>query len=507
MDFSQSPIIDTQEILNSKKTRKNPFPQFKQLLWASIIYAAIFTFCRYKNPNGIFASLDYAATLAYVFYAFKALGYKIKRGFIFTAVIYMIIGANIFVTLDGVMLTFDRIGGALVLLAGMIHQCYDDSTWGFGKYFTSLNQVFWCSFGHIIDPYVDASHAEKNDGNESKNKNIKYILIGLLTVIPMAVIVIILLSSADMMFSKMFKDFFVAIQFGDIILILLMLFTVFSASYALIRKLSFHDITENIGERKTLSPVIGITFNSVLTVIYLIFSVFQFVFLFFGAGLPEGYTYAEYAHEGFYQLVAVSILNIVIVFVSKVIFDKNKLLNAVLTVTSLCTFVMIASSFYRMILYIGAYQLSELRILTLWALVVITLIMAAICIYIFCPKFPIMKTIVIIVSCLYIVLAFSHPTRIIAKYNMKVFLETGVGDLDYISNLNEATDAYIYADEYLAVHEDSSTKGKIENSKKQFHDTIYLEDQHYSSSLFAFRKYNPTYSHKERYILESTNQQ
>lgn len=485
-------------------TRKERFPYFKILLIASVVYAMLFTFCRYKSGRGITVFVNYVVTLGYLFYLLKAFGLKIKKGFIFTAVIYLLLGLNIFQTADVTVIFFDRIGGSLVLLCGLLHQFYNDKDWGFGKYFTALNQLFFCSFGHVADPYIDASHREKTKANS----NFKYIIFGLLAVIPVAALVIWLLTSADLMFSKFFGDFFENIHINDILLIILMAFTAFTASYALIRKLSFHDINETVEEKRYLNPIVGISFNSVLTVIYLIFSVFQFVFLFFRAGLPEGYTYAEYAHEGFYQLVAVSILNIVIVFVSKVIFGKNKVLNIILTITSLCTFVMIASSFYRIILYIGAYQLSMLRILTVWALTVITLIMAAVCIYIYCPKFPVTRAIVIIVSCLYVIFAYSHPSIIISTYNMNAYLETGEGDLEYIATLDESADAFIYADEYIASHphDDVSkwSEADINECKISYAQNTYiLNDVNYGpvdNNLFSFRKFNIYHSKAQKYI-------
>ncbi|MFR8843973.1 MAG: DUF4153 domain-containing protein [Waltera sp.] len=46
------------------------------------------------------------------------------------------------------------------------------------------------------------------------------------------------------------------------------------------------------------------------------FSGIQIFGLFLGKmQLPEGYTYAQYAREGFFQLLAVSILNLILVLV------------------------------------------------------------------------------------------------------------------------------------------------------------------------------------------------
>ena len=50
-----------------------------------------------------------------------------------------------------------------------------------------------------------------------------------------------------------------------------------------------------------------------------------------------------YAREGFFQLLTVGFINLAIVLVCMTFFRESRLLKAVLTVMSLCTFVMIAS--------------------------------------------------------------------------------------------------------------------------------------------------------------------
>lgn len=495
IDFDNIKVIDKKAEVETKWKRED-FPQFRGFILACGIFAVIYTFCRYKNGMGIFASLDYFATIAFVTFSFKLFGYKLKPGYIFTALSYLLIGTNICMTVDPTIIAFDRIGGILILFVGMLHECFNDKDWGFGKYFTALNNFFWTSIVHVADPILDMIQDEKKG---KVNPNVKYIIIGIVIAIPLASIVLVLLASADLMFGKVFKDFFEKISVGDIILVILMFIAVFISAYALLRNLSFHNIKEEVGQRKTANPVIGITFNSVLTFIYLVFSVFQFVFLFFGAGLPEGYTYAEYAHEGFYQLVAVSILNLLIVFISKVIFDKNKVLNVILAVTSLCTFVMIASSTYRMMLYIGVYRLTVLRVLTLWALAVISLIMAVILVYIFKPEIPAVKIMVMIVTVMYIGLAYSHPTSIIAKYNMKEFMRTGNGDLWYVAELSEATDAFFLGDEIIT---NPSYSEKMVGNFSSARSHLYkcIREEEYGEYENSFRKFNFEISNIQRFM-------
>lgn len=156
-----------------------------------------------------------------------------------------------------------------------------------------------------------------------------------------------------------------------------------------------------------------------LSLLYLIFSGVQIIYLFLGKmQLPAGYTYAEYAREGFFQLLAVSILNLIIVLVAISFFRDSKVLKAVLTIMSLCTFIMIASSAMRMIIYIQYYYLTFLRILVLWALAVLFLLFAGVIANIVKKGFPLFTYSMVVVTVLYLVLSFIHPDYIIAAVNV-----------------------------------------------------------------------------------------
>ena len=134
--------------------------------------------------------------------------------------------------------------------------------------------------------------------------------------------------------------------------------------------------------------------------------------------LPGGYTYAEYAHEGFYQLLAVTILNLALVSFCKKHFADNKILQVLLVVISLCTYVMIASSALRMYLYVGVYGLSHLRVYVLWLLVVLTVWTTLLIVGIFKDGIHYFRIITVFVTVWYLVLAFSFPDKWIVSYDL-----------------------------------------------------------------------------------------
>ena len=76
------------------------------------------------------------------------------------------------------------------------------------------------------------------------------------------------------------------------------------------------------------SPVAAVSFMAMVGLVYLVFCVIQIVYLFMGKGsLPEGMTYSQYARQGFFQLLFVAVLNLVMVLMCLKYFREHVLLN------------------------------------------------------------------------------------------------------------------------------------------------------------------------------------
>ena len=82
---------------------------------------------------------------------------------------------------------------------------------------------------------------------------------------------------------------------------------------------------------------------------------------------------------------------------------------------SFCTFVMIASSAMRMVIYIRYYYLTYLRILVLWGLALLALLFVGVVVQILKEDFPLFRYHMAVVAVLYLALSFAHPDYIIAR--------------------------------------------------------------------------------------------
>ncbi len=384
----------------------------------TFLYAVFYAFCMFKNGSGITFPFFIAASLCYLYFTLSKLELTLKKGSIFHMASMMLLAVSTFCTDDGRIIAFNKTGIFLLVMSLLLNQFYDTKKWNLGKYLGNIFILVFASIGELPQPFVDATRYFKQEKSK-KNKTLWYVLLGVIIAIPLVAFVVAMLSGADAVFRQVTDTLLAGVSFGNMFNISFRIGFIFFSTYWLVSFLCKRTLNEEVKDNRKGEPVLAITINSILTVIYLLFSGIQIIYLFMGKmELPEGYTYAMYAREGFFQLLIVSILNLIIVLVSLSLFRESKALKGVLTVMSLCTFIMIASSAMRMIIYIRFYYMTFLRILVLWALALLFVLFVGIILNIFKKEFPLFRYSMTVVTLLYLVLSFSHPDYIIAKINL-----------------------------------------------------------------------------------------
>lgn len=384
---------------------------------ATLIYAAFYAFCMFKNGSGVTFPFFMAGSLLFLCFTLSKLEISLKKGSIFYMVSMVLLAISTFCTDDWRIINLNKTGIFFLMMSLLLNQFFNTSQWRLGKYLGSILELIVLSLGEIWRPFADGATYYKEKGK--KNKIFWYGILGVVISLPMLLVVAALLSGADAVFRKMTNDLLDLVQPGNIFNVVFRTCFIFFASYSLTSYLCKRSINEEVKDNRKGEPVLAITVTALLSLMYLLFSGIQIFGLFLGKmQLPEGYTYAMYAREGFFQLLAVSILNLIIVLFCMSFFKENKILKVILTIMSLCTFVMIVSSAMRMIIYIRYYYLTFLRIFVLWALVVLFFLFLGVVISIYQEKFPLFRYSMTIVSVLYIALSFSHPDYIIAKVNV-----------------------------------------------------------------------------------------
>ena len=486
---------------------------------ATFLYACLYVFCMYRNNSGVTYSFFVAGSLVFICYCFSKLGITWKKSNGFYMISMMLLSVSTFCTDDGRIIFFNKLGIFLLALSMLLSAIYDTRKWNLGKYLSSIIAVCIMAIGEIGTPFSDAYWYCKNK-LDKKNSKYLYIVIGLLITVPLFVIVFLLLTSADAVFRHMADSMLKDMDFGDIMLIAWMFGFLFLAAYGILAFLCRKTIKEEVEDTRKGEPLIAIPVATILSLLYLVFSGVQILYLFLGnMQLPEGYTYAEYAREGFFQLLAVGILNLILVLVGLCYFRPHKLLKAVLTVMSACTFIMLASSAVRMIIYIQYYYLTFLRILVLWSLVVLFLIFVGVIGYIIKEDFPLFRYSMVVVTCLYLCLSFSHPDYWIAKVNVEgmhpdrseFFLGDAYHDYFYLSTLNADAapvllelleEQKVDLNYYYTLQNynfEQSTESDLPNGPYTYgFGQEWLERMHYRIGDMSWREFNVS-----RFMLES----
>ncbi len=405
------------ETLEQKKTRAS---HFRTLALPTVLYAVLYTFFLYKNFSSITMPLFVVATVGYCFYCMKQFHISVRSGSRFYIVVMLLLGVSSAMTGSSPIIFMNTAGILLMLLCFLLHNFYNDEKWGFGKYFSAIFATVFGAVGSLGDPFSDSSAAfYDKEGKPSRHSTASYIAIGLLILLPLLFVILLLLSSADAVFAELLSGFTQNITAGNIAGILIMFLFAFFSAYCGMRFLGRRTIREECTDRRRFEPIVAITVLVPVSGVYLFFSLIQILYLFWGKmELPAGYTYAEYAREGFFQLLFVCILNLAIVLFISGFFRKNTGLDILLAVISGCTYVMLASSAFRMYLYVQNYHLTFLRFFVFWALGLIALLLAGVLTQIFSDSFPLFRYGLVTVCVCYLALSFSHPDYWIARYNI-----------------------------------------------------------------------------------------
>lgn len=410
------------EMFYTKPVVVKPEPLFKEkfpiFLIVTIVNAIIFAACIYGNVSGL-ASVIYVLTgIAYVIFSLKLMGLEVKKGSIFYIVAIALLGVASISTDNGDIVLLNQLVMIGLKSVFVFDNIFDTKKWQFQKYISTIVTTGFMAIGEIIKPFED-TYEYFLSRKDKDNSKIIYGLVGCVISIPVLVVMLVLLSSADIVFKDWTLKIFGRFDIEDMVGIAFLFGMMFMTTYCVVSYLNKREIDENVKDTKTLEPLIVIPVTLMLTILYMVFSWIQIAYLFAGEfKLPEGYTYAQYAREGFFQLLAVSVINLIIVLASMGYTKRSKILKVILTIMSCCTFIMIASSAVRMITYIRFYYLTFLRVFVLWSLLVLFLIFIGVIIYIYKETFPIFKYTLVVGTCLYIVLAFSRPDYFIAKVNL-----------------------------------------------------------------------------------------
>lgn len=330
----------------------------------------------------------------------------------------------------------------------------------------SILKIIVNIFEPIINFIVPFRWIAEREKSKEKSMLMKRIMLGVVISMPSVFFLIGMLSSADLVFQNSFISFNKWInnlfEFLNVFKLIIGTFAglyLFGHLYSVFNKdsKSFANMV-NFGvdaSRKLKGDII--VFNILLVsilVIYTIFIAIQFKYLFSAGILPDNLNYAEYARRGFFELVLLSVINIVLIMLTtyllrdKIYEEKNKwglLTNLMLIYLCIITGILLISSYYRMSLYDSAYGFTRLRILVYMFLIFEAAGLIATLTYVIKHNFNILAVYAAIGLAFYLTLNVVKIDEVIAKRNIDMYFagQTESLDMEYLMTLSEDAAAEI----------------------------------------------------------------
>lgn len=315
-----------------------------------------------------------------------------------------------------------------------------------------LFSVWFGGFGNAFTHLVPVLKSLFQTEDEKKKHAMRGV-IGALCAIPVLAVVIPLLIRSDAAFESMVSGLFrnISSLIGQIIATAV--FAPFLISYLV----SMHKHEKPFKQAKNpkgLESVFWISFLTVLSICYgaYLFSQLAYFFSAFSGILPEGYvfSYAEYARRGFFELCGIAGINLVLILFM-LLFSKKKdgklsgVLRAFGTFIGLFTLLLIATAISKMVMYIGKFGMTILRLGTSAFMIFMAVVFFAAILRCYTDKVKVLQVSVITASVVLIALGVCNINTVVAKYNYEAYRSGKLAsiDVEYLSTIGEEATPYI----------------------------------------------------------------
>lgn len=462
---------------------------YLQLLFG---FSCFYVFCLYDNFSGVLYPVFLAGMLSMYQLLIKQAGRTIKKDSKLYMLAILLLGVSTFLTGNLIIIWCNKLVVWLLFGILILHDGYEDQNWTVFRYVGGLWDLAVTALAHLFAVFPELAksrRARKAEAGKKKpgGKTI-YIILGILVGVTLLCLILPLLISADAVFDQMLGGAFdwVVRALSRIILPTKLIFMTLMFLWGLMFFFGIYSAVKNRKSQteekdlRTQEPVLAITALAVIGIVYLLFCMVQISYLFTGGfTLPAEYSYAGFARQGFFQLLFVSALNLLLVLVTLSFFRENKALKIMLAFLSACTYIMIISSACRMFLYIQAYQLTRLRVLVLFALLVLAVLFAGVIRNIFQESFPLFRYSVAVVTVLYLALSFSHMDAWIASYNI------AHDQTSYLYELSTDASGLLLKAAKEGTAEVEMTRGYF--SMNEYRQEEHMEIRKFNVSEFLFR--------------------
>ena len=419
---------------------------------ASLLLGLVFNFFFYGQNIGLNFFLYSGLLLALTFYLLSYFRYKASGSLVVVAGLVLFFSATTFIRASG-FLTFLNVVFVLYLLLLIVSLARKPQTklsdYVFQDYLVGILQLpfrFIGEFMNFASLLVSSGQTLRQNG-----RTVTPVIRGILLSLPFLFVFLLLFSSADLVFNKYVGSLFDLNLSEDFVarsLLVLFVASLFSGAYSLMftRSTSEQPAPATTPKRISLGSIESTIILGSVAFLFLIFIGVQIAYLFGGqeAIKEAGFTYSEYARKGFFELIAVAVIALLLILALNSSSKRTTLKERVVFMW-LCgllifevLFVMF-SAHKRLGLYEQAYGFTTLRLFSHIFIGWLALIFAILMVHIGREQsdkklaFQMFLSVVAIMA----VVNFINPDAFIARQNIQRFKETGRIDVLYLTLLSE----------------------------------------------------------------------
>ncbi len=308
---------------------------------------------------------------------------------------------------------------------------------------------FSLGFGKLPEACRGLRTAMQRGGTAGKKTGA--VLLGVLVSVPVLVIVVFLLISADAAFAGLMGK----LPTPDLPQIVITLLLGFGTACVVYTRATALRHADSFQRTATCRPGIHpLTVNTVLVMVCVVYIVYLFSQLAYFAGglsgiLPQGYTMAQYARRGFFEMGWLCGINLGLIALAVGLVQKTE--RTPLSTKVFCLFIGLITLFFvvtasaKMAMYIGSYGLTRLRVLTEVIMVFLGLATAIVCIWLFVPKLSYMKAVLLLALVMGSAILWADVDTVVARYNVQAYQSGALEqvDVDYLTTLSAGAVPYI----------------------------------------------------------------
>lgn len=457
--------------MSISKTYNNTMVKVGLITGVSLILGLLFDYFFYNQIPGITFTLYIILIILAFFTIANILKKQVNKQVFFLLVPLLFFSTMVFVRTSG-LLTFLNVLISLFLLLIIAKVSFSDKMENF--FVKDYIKILFFPFEFIRPLFQTLSSIFSLHRDDKHQKVSSQVIKGIVMAIPVLLIFTLLFSSADLIFQKYVSNLItIDIQAETIFrLVLVLIVTLISiGAYSYI----FQDLKKQKDIiQKDKKCLIGHIESSVIlglvNILFFLFILVQLTYLFGGESniSAQGFTYAEYARQGFFELIAVAVISLLLLLtIEKYISQKERshiLWFKILSTTMIVEVIVImVSAFIRLLLYEEAYGFTTLRLYSHVFIILLGIIFCLLVYKIHWDSRENMFALRVFMSVILFLVGMNllNPDLFIARQNIQRFNTTGKIDVYYLGTLSDDATAEVV--KLFDILEDGDMKSSLGN--------------------------------------------